>query len=130
MIKLNVLNMSCGHCRLKITSILESNEYKVDSIDMIDQSIVIDTTMKSFQHIKGLLDDIGNPITLDQTFAQYKEIIYWQTKLEDDAVFKQVINFIDNEGYNIVEFSDEPLGLKILADTAFIDELNRYINHL
>jgi|GEM_PF-1946445 len=130
MIKLKVVNMSCGHCRLKITSVLTNNEYKIESIDMDEQSILLNEGLEDFKKIRDLLDEIGYIITVDKRFLELKEIVYWNTLLEDDYIFNQTLIFIKDKGYHFTEFSDSPFGLKILAVDSFIDELEEYVTHL
>jgi copper chaperone CopZ len=122
--------MSCGHCRLKITSALESNGYKIASINMDEQTILLDEPIKAFKSIKGCLEQIGYIVSIDQTYLSFKEIVFWNPLLEEENAFSRTLEFVNDKGYTLIEFSDSPFGLKILADDSFVDELTHFVNNL
>ena len=128
MLKFQVTNMSCGHCRLKIEATLNDENFRVKNIDMDKNLVNIEATMRDKTDVTKLLDGIGYLVDQD-SFLEINERLIHSSKLEDEALFNKILSYIDEQGY-VIEDIKEDFSIVILCTMGEWNKVNRFLEEL
>lgn len=130
MIKLIIKNMSCGHCQIKIKAELEANNYRILKIDMIENSVLIDTTLSEIKKLTKILDNIHYVLDDHFPILNIEETTIWHDKLDEEATFDLFSRYLENKKISIVGFNDTDFGLIILCTAPQYLEAVQYLNEM
>jgi len=130
MIEVVIKNMSCGHCQLKVNAELKLNNYKVISIDMDKNTVLIDTSSVEANKIKKILNNINYFVDNEHPILDIVEYTVWDDKLDDEENYHQFMKYLENKGINIIGFNDIEFGIIILCTKSELTETLNYINQL
>ncbi len=130
MIKLVVSNMYCGHCQLKVDAELKANGFDVISIDMANNTVIIDTDKTKLSELEAILDSINYVVDRDASVLDLNKYVIWDEALEDDRSYKQFMSFLNKSNIEITGFDDVELGLVILSTDQQYYDIMTFINTL
>ncbi len=131
MIKFKVVNMSCGHCQLKINSELNSSGFHVLNIDMMKNTVTVDADESDYHKIVKLLDNINYLVEENSPVDVLKEYKFWDDSLFDDNQYNKTIEYIAQLSVEITGFDEDTCELIFICSqkeyesiVSFAEELN------
>lgn len=130
MIKITVLNMSCGHCKLKINAELQANGFEVVKIDMDQNSVLINATKDDVNKITSILDEIHYVLDERTPVQSIEERRIWQDALEHEVSYNKFSEFIQEIGVDVVGFDDENFALIVFCSDTEYAQILEFLTNL
>lgn len=128
MLEFKVVNMSCGHCQLKIDSLLNEEGYDVEKIDMNRNIVRVQAKLKDKQHIAKRLDQIG--YLVDQgSFKELTSHLIESSKIHDEKTLDSVLSYLVSNDYLIEDINDD-LSIAIICSEKELKEINNHVKQL
>lgn len=122
--------MSCGHCRLKITSELQSAGYDIKEINMDTNTITLNADIKSFPKIVRILDKINYIIESNCLPESIEKRQIKNKKVEDDKVLNSIFEKLSElhiVNYDF-DFNEDILQMKCTEDE--FDKIKQVIDSI
>ena len=130
MIKFKVVNMSCGHCQLKINAELNSRGYKVIKIDMMKNTVTIDAKESDYKKVIKVLDNINYLVEEDVSPDVITEYKFWNDSLFDDNQYNKAIEFITELGVEVTGFDEDTCKLILMCSKKEYESIVSYTEEL
>lgn len=128
MLEFKIVNMSCGHCQLKVTSVLKEEKYPVDSIDMEKNTVCVDANIGDKTHITKILDKIGYLVDQD-SFKDLGSHLVQSKKLDNVETLDCVIEYLNENGYKIEDIRDD-LSIVVTCSVYEKKEIDNFVEKL
>jgi len=114
MILLNIDNMSCGHCQIKIKAELEQNGFVINKFDMLKNNVYIDSDYNNLHQIIKLLDQINYSVNEDETL-ELCQFTVWNSQLDNDQELDNFFNYLKDSSIEVNGFDEQDFGVIILC---------------
>ncbi|MGS0972134.1 MAG: heavy-metal-associated domain-containing protein [Candidatus Izemoplasmataceae bacterium] len=128
MLHFRIVNMSCGHCQLKVSSTLNEAGYDVMDVNMDSGVLKAEGHKENQHHIVQLLDQIGYMVDQD-SFVFLEQHIISSDKFDDEDQFDQFLDYLAKKSYEIQGINDD-LSIVLYCSDKDLHEMIKYLEML